>query len=513
MIRAAPVADRRAGAPGSGARAARDRPGDRGAAAGARRDGEIRTRRARAARSAGAVGLGRYLGVSPAARSRSASAGRATVEELRRRPSRRLTRFRDRTEDRGEAGRDAHARRIASGRGVLLNQALASEPCGALDGWPRRSAPDARPERRCPVVCATERSDEVLDRFEALAQVVSIVEREDVAPSASPWRECRWRSWPPSARLRDRARPRDGLAPCTSTRSAAPGRRPTRRASSRALGIPCVPPELREAAVPRRRRPPCVELEEIRGDLHCHTTWSDGKATVLEMGEAARDLGYEYLAICDHTHGGRRRPGPRRRTTSCARPTRSPRRTRRWRRSACCAGSSATSSRTARSTCPTTSSRSSTGCTASVHAGQRAPREGDHRRASSTRCVTRRCAALSHPKGRHPQPPAGECARPRGGDRGRARGGRGAGGERPPRPTRPARRARPPRVEAGVPIVCSTDAHSVRGLGNYRAVGRDGAPRRRTARPRAQHSRSSDSCDAREPDARHEIRRGCDGQA
>jgi DNA polymerase (family 10) len=44
-----------------------------------------------------------------------------------------------------------------------------------------------------------------------------------------------------------------------------------------------------------------VEQAQIRGDLHVHTTWSDGKASVLEMATAARDLGYEYLAVCDHT--------------------------------------------------------------------------------------------------------------------------------------------------------------------------------------------------------------------
>jgi DNA polymerase (family 10) len=67
-----------------------------------------------------------------------------------------------------------------------------------------------------------------------------------------------------------------------------------------ALGLPFVPPELRED----RRSPNAVDLvsvSDIRGDLHCHTTWSDGKASVLEMGTAARDRGYEYLAICDHT--------------------------------------------------------------------------------------------------------------------------------------------------------------------------------------------------------------------
>jgi DNA polymerase (family 10) len=66
------------------------------------------------------------------------------------------------------------------------------------------------------------------------------------------------------------------------------------------LGIPSCPPELREA--PFRGEPPAlVDPDEIRGDLHCHTTWSDGRASVEEMGRAARDRGYDYLAICDHT--------------------------------------------------------------------------------------------------------------------------------------------------------------------------------------------------------------------
>ncbi|HEX8976866.1 MAG TPA: DNA polymerase/3'-5' exonuclease PolX, partial [Solirubrobacteraceae bacterium] len=67
-----------------------------------------------------------------------------------------------------------------------------------------------------------------------------------------------------------------------------------------ALGVPWCPPELRER--PSRVPPPdLVELGGIRGDLHCHTTWSDGRASVEEMGRAARELGYEYVAICDHT--------------------------------------------------------------------------------------------------------------------------------------------------------------------------------------------------------------------
>jgi DNA polymerase (family 10) len=72
------------------------------------------------------------------------------------------------------------------------------------------------------------------------------------------------------------------------------------RAVYHALGVPWCPPELREE--PFCGEPPhLVELGDIRGDLHCHTTWSDGRASVEEMGRAACELGYQYVAICDHT--------------------------------------------------------------------------------------------------------------------------------------------------------------------------------------------------------------------
>ena len=66
------------------------------------------------------------------------------------------------------------------------------------------------------------------------------------------------------------------------------------------LPDPLPPPELRELGAPEPP-PDLLELGHIRGDLHVHTTASDGKATVEEMGRAAQALGYEYLAICDHT--------------------------------------------------------------------------------------------------------------------------------------------------------------------------------------------------------------------
>ena len=73
-----------------------------------------------------------------------------------------------------------------------------------------------------------------------------------------------------------------------------------------ALGLPYIPPELREdlgeiEAAMQGRLPRLLEQKDIRGDLHVHSNWSDGRATILEMAGAARDLGYEYIAVCDHS--------------------------------------------------------------------------------------------------------------------------------------------------------------------------------------------------------------------
>jgi DNA polymerase (family 10) len=73
-----------------------------------------------------------------------------------------------------------------------------------------------------------------------------------------------------------------------------------------ALGLPWIPPELREncgeiEAAVEGRLPELVELEHIRGDLHMHTTETDGRATLEEMAEAARARGYQYIAITDHS--------------------------------------------------------------------------------------------------------------------------------------------------------------------------------------------------------------------
>ncbi len=76
------------------------------------------------------------------------------------------------------------------------------------------------------------------------------------------------------------------------------------------LGMQWIPPELREdrgelAAARKGKLPELIELDDIRGDLHMHTVASDGRASIEEMVEAARERGYEYVAITDHSasHG------------------------------------------------------------------------------------------------------------------------------------------------------------------------------------------------------------------
>jgi DNA polymerase (family 10) len=82
----------------------------------------------------------------------------------------------------------------------------------------------------------------------------------------------------------------------------------TERGVYERLGYQYIPPELREnagelEAARKGELPKLVELKDIRGDLHCHSTWSDGKNTLEQMARAARERGYDYLAITDHPRG------------------------------------------------------------------------------------------------------------------------------------------------------------------------------------------------------------------
>ncbi len=77
-----------------------------------------------------------------------------------------------------------------------------------------------------------------------------------------------------------------------------------------AVGLPFIPPELREdrgeiAAAEEGKLPKLIELADIRGDLQMHTVATDGKNSIVEMAQKAKELGYSYLAITDHSQAVR----------------------------------------------------------------------------------------------------------------------------------------------------------------------------------------------------------------
>jgi DNA polymerase (family 10) len=72
------------------------------------------------------------------------------------------------------------------------------------------------------------------------------------------------------------------------------------------LGLPTIPPTLREdrgeiEAAQANALPELVQLADIRADLHMHSTWSDGRLSILEMAQAAQERGYSHIAITDHS--------------------------------------------------------------------------------------------------------------------------------------------------------------------------------------------------------------------
>lgn len=74
----------------------------------------------------------------------------------------------------------------------------------------------------------------------------------------------------------------------------------------RGLGLSWIPPELREdrgevEAARDGRLPKLIELADLRGDLHCHSTWTDGRASIEEMGQSAQAAGLDYFALTDHS--------------------------------------------------------------------------------------------------------------------------------------------------------------------------------------------------------------------
>ena len=196
-------------------------------------------------------------------------------------------------------------------RGLLLHAArdlvggIAAALGGEMAGDPRRWA-DLSFDLA--IVVPAARPAEVLDAFDRLPQIVTVVDRADrsavgVTVEGVPV----VLSIPEPAGFGTELVRRTGAPAYVDALEPLPEAADERDVYAE-LGIPWCPPELREA--PFAGEPPrLVEQDDVRGDLHCHTTWSDGRASVLEMATAARDRGYEYLAICDHTPNVRVVPG------------------------------------------------------------------------------------------------------------------------------------------------------------------------------------------------------------
>jgi DNA polymerase (family X) len=253
------------------------------------------------------VGLGRYLGLSA---KRSVQLARAlgvrTAEELREAAA--AGRLRD-VPGIGPKIEAQLLEALASEakprprQGLLLHRAweLVGGIAAALDG---SVAGDVRRWRdsceQLAVVCVAADPAPAMAAFAALPQIVAVVEqaeRRAVGVTVE--------GVPVELVVAEPERLGTALVRATGSPAYVAALEPLPDAADEeavygALDVPWCPPELREQAF-RGEPPALVEPADIRGDLHCHTTWSDGRASVEEMGRAARERGYEYLAICDHT--------------------------------------------------------------------------------------------------------------------------------------------------------------------------------------------------------------------
>jgi DNA polymerase (family X) len=418
------------------------------------------------------IGLGRLLGVGP---KRMVEIGKAlgvsTAEEFRAAAREgRLTSVSGigpQTEQRLLAalereGKPQPAKGMILSRARELVEEIAAGVGGDVAGDPRRWA-DVSFDFA--VVSSAARPGPVLDAFEALPAIVSVLERSDRRAVGVTVEGV-----PVELVVAEPARFGTELVVATGTQEYVAGLgelppAPDEESLYAQLGIPWCPPELREQ--PFRGEPlPLLTRDDIRGDLHMHSTWSDGKASILEMATAARDLGYEYVAICDHTPNVRVVPGLdaddlRRQGDEIA-----------------AVNAELAPFRVLRGTevdirtdgaldLPDDVLEELEWVQLSLHAGQRQPRE------ELTRKVTEAMRhpavrALSHPKGRiinHRPPNALDLERTF-----EVALETGVALETNGLPDRldlsgPELKLA---IEAGVPIVVSTDAHSVRGLGNMR---------------------------------------------
>ena len=194
---------------------------------------------------------------------------------------------------------------------VLLHRAralldeIASALGGEAAGDPRRWADQCF---ELVVVAAARAPAPVIDRFAELPSVLTLVERHERRAVAVTAEGVSVELLVPAPTSFGTTLLRATGTPAYVEALGVLPEAPTEQELYASLGVPWCPPELREDAF-AGTPPRLVELSEIRGDLHCHSTWSDGRASVLELGRAARDLGYEYIAICDHTRAVRVVPG------------------------------------------------------------------------------------------------------------------------------------------------------------------------------------------------------------
>ena len=370
-------------------------------------------------------------------------------------------------------------------RGVTLNRAraLVGEIAAALGGEPAGD-----PRRACDLsnhFAVVVPSNSLLLDVEALPQIVAVLERDErrvvgVTAEGYPIEVVA----ATAASLGTELVRATGSAEYVASLGELPEAATEVEVYAR-LGLPFRPPELRETDA-GEAPPDLLELGDIRGELHVHTTASDGKATVEEMGRACQALGYEYLAICDHTRNVRVVPGLdaddiRRQgeEIAAANEVLAPFRILR--------GSECDILPDGSLDLPDDVLAELEWVQISLHAGQRASREALTDRVARGDAASG-CLVPLAPEGADPQPPARERARPGARLRGLARDRRRAGGERPARPARPrggtrargARRRREDRLLDRRPLGARAREHG--------ALGRDGAARRRAARRRAEHA-------------------------
>ena len=253
------------------------------------------------------IGLGRYLGLGA---QRSVELARAlgvrTADELRE------AALAGRLRSAPGIGAKTEARLLEAlaredeprpRQGLLLNRAR-ELVAGVADALGGEVAGDARRWRdsceRLAVVCAATEPGPVLERFASLPHVVALVSQDDRGAVGVTVEGV-----PVELVVAEPRRFGTALARATGSPEYVAALEPLpdapdEQALYAQLGIPWCPPELREAPF-AAEPPPLVDLADVRGDLHSHTTWSDGRASAEEMGRAAMERGYAYLAICDHT--------------------------------------------------------------------------------------------------------------------------------------------------------------------------------------------------------------------